>query len=448
MSVKPTIVVVALAVIGVAAVVLLRRGEQQAPAAAGQVLLAPGDFPVDAVTRITLKRADAPAMVFARGPAGWWQTEPFEHPMDSFSIRQLAALAGQVEAIKRIDDGGLDLVDLGLEPPRAVAAFDWPQGSLTLQLGRRAVAGRSYLRILGDPSVFVVKGELYERAVEMDPKEWRDRTIFPGVSIDADRLVIDDRTTRTVLERIRRQWTMVEPVRTRLDGIARDELFSALGRAESGGFILDEPEDLSTFGLDDPAGQIAVASTRTVERDGEPVREPREQRLLIGARMGVGSEDRFGIVAGRPVVLRVPEAVLRAFFRPAVGLVDPTGSGVSAPNVKALLVRGPEGQCRLERDLERWLAPEHGVEVPAEAVEGLLDQVTARRAPAVEIRPYPREAEVATITMYGFDARPLDTVRVARDPQTGLWVLENGDNVLRVFPAETRMPLTLAEFTN
>ena len=86
--------------------------------------------------------------------------------------------------------------------------------------------------------------------------------------------------------------------------------------------------------------------------------------------------------------------------------------------------------------------------MPAEAVEGLLDQVTARRAPAVEIRPYPREAEVATITMYGFDARPLDTVRVARDPQTGLWVLENGDNVLRVFPAETHMPLTLADFTN
>ena len=59
---------------------------------------------------------------------------------------------------------------------------------------------------------------------------------------------------------------------------------------------------------------------------------------------------------------------------------------------------------------------------------------------------YPRDSQVATITMYGFDARPLDTVRVARDPETGAWALDNGDDVLRIFPAETTIPLTPDDF--
>jgi hypothetical protein len=308
------------------------------------------------------------------------------------------------------------------------------------------VAGRSYLKIAGEPDVLVVRGELHDRAVQMDPKGWRDRTIFPGVSPEADQITIDDGTTRTVLRRERRQWTMSEPVRTRVDEHAGGELLSALGRAVSGGFILDEPQDLSGFGLDEPAGTVTVVSSRAVGGDGGPRREARTLRLLVGARMGVGSEDRFGMVEGRPVVVRLPEPVLVAFFRPVVTLIDPAASGVLAANVKSIVVRGPDGEVRLERDLERWVAPEDGVDVNVEIVERLLELLTQRRSDRIDVMTYPRDHQVATITMYGFDARPLDTVRVARDPDSGAWALDNGDDVLRIFPAETTIPLTPDDF--
>ena len=350
MSFKPTIVVVVLAVIGVAVVVLLRQGEPEASPMQREALLSAAQLPVDAVTRITLERRGDPKRVFVRGADGWTQTEPFAHPMDPFSIRQLAALAGQLEVVKRLAPGDLEGIDLGLQPPRAAVTYEWPHGTLGLHLGRRAVAGRSYLKIAGEPDVLVVRGELHERAVQMDPKGWRDQTIFPGVSPDADQIILDDGSTRTVLRRERRQWTMSEPVRTRVDDLALAELLSALGRAVSGGFILDEPQDLSRFGLDEPAGTVAVVSGRAVQGDGEPRRETRTLRLLVGARMGVGAEDRFGMVEGRPVVVRLPEAVLLAFFRPVVSLIDPTASGVLAANVKSLVVRGPDREVRLERD--------------------------------------------------------------------------------------------------
>jgi hypothetical protein len=55
---------------------------------------------------------------------------------------------------------------------------------------------------------------------------------------------------------------------------------------------------------------------------------------------------------------------------------------------------------------------------------------------SVAIAPYPRDQEVATITLVGYDSVPLDTVRIALD-ESGQWILENGDNVLRLHPTES-----------
>ena len=50
------------------------------------------------------------------------------------------------------------------------------------------------------------------------------------------------------------------------------------------------------------------------------------------------------------------------------------------------------------------------------------------------------------VILYGFDGRPIDTVRIALDPKGGNWALENGDDVLRVFDASFDLPLAPSEF--
>jgi hypothetical protein len=153
MSIKPTIVVVVLAVIGVAAVVVLRRGGPEGPSASVETLPALRSLPVDAIDGIVVERRGQPPLAFARGDEGWAQTEPFDHPMDPFSIRQLAAQAGQVEVVKGLAPGELAGIDLGLDPPRAVLRYRSPQEPLNLEFGRRAVAGRWYLRVADEPTV-------------------------------------------------------------------------------------------------------------------------------------------------------------------------------------------------------------------------------------------------------------------------------------------------------
>ena len=80
--------------------------------------------------------------------------------------------------------------------------------------------------------------------------------------------------------------------------------------------------------------------------------------------------------------------------------------------------------------------------MPAHYVNKFLDNLTSLPAIGIEIKPYPSDLQVAMVTFIGFDSYPMDTVRIAMDPDTRKWVLENGDNVLRIFPSSLELRLT------
>ena len=449
MTVKPTIVAVVLAIIGVVAAVALYRSE---PGMSGGLLVTlPGaaKIPVDAVNRIAVRRADEAEMLFVRSGDAWAQVEPLQFPMDAYSIRRLIIEATEVQVVRVLGPGEAATTDLGLAEPRAEVTWTWPDGSYTLQFGRRSVAGRSYLRPAGDQGVYVVTGDLYQRAVEMNPKEWRDRTIFAPLPADIAAIEIDEGDRRVVIEKRRKRWFMTEPVQTRVDAAAAEALEAAIGRARSAGFILDQPPDLSRFGLAEPSGTLTVRSQRQVVQGDRVLTVLDTARLLVGSRTGVGSEDRFGMVEGRAAVVRLPEAVVAAFFPKAVRLVDPTASGVQPADVKAIVIRHGDGELRLVRDLELWTAPDLGADADPVVVEAMLELLSTARAVDIEIVDMPLyEAAGRSITFYGFDGLPMETIRFAASPPSGRsgLALDNGDNVWRIFPESMRIPLTREYF--
>jgi hypothetical protein len=439
-------VIVSAALLSVAAALYVGGHPAQAPASTiePRMLLGAAQLPAEKVNRIILERRGEPALAFERSGQGWTQIQPVACPVNSYSIDQLTEQAGQLRVVEALStagpDAGVSAAALSLDPPEGRIAFFWPGASLTLELGRKGIGGRAYLRVAGGETIYVVNQDLHERALGADPKEWRDRAIFHDAGPEADRVEIVRLQERIVLQRDARRWMMLEPASTRTDATGLDDFFAAVERAQCSGFVLDEPVDLARFGLDKPAGSLTIIGPAGSAG-------AQQQRLLIGSIVGVTAEDRFGMLEGRPMVIRLSEAVLTKLFPAKEKLASSTVSGVDAADVSSLRISGPGGDFRLLRDLEKWSAPDHGdAPVPAKLVVELLGQLTTLRATKVAFAEYPRDRQVAFITLSGFDDRPRDTVRIARDAKTGNWAMDDGDNVLRIFPDSLKLRLTPGDF--
>ena len=75
----------------------------------------------------------------------------------------------------------------------------------------------------------------------------------------------------------------------------------------------------------------------------------------------------------------------------------------------------------------------------------LFTQLFRLQPQKIELKEFPDERQVATVILIGFDRRPIDAVRIARD-ELDNWILENGDDVLRFFPPSVILPLNAADF--
>lgn len=442
MSWRLTIVVWIVALAGLAAIWTWRdRGATgvNAAAAGPRPLLAPESLPIERVTRITVRRGTETPLVFERAGEGWVQVEPFDHPMDPFSVRQLMIAALSLETSRVLDEAALGeeevtLSSLSLAPPEATVEFTWPDGSRRVDLGRLGVAGRAFVRVDERGQVDVVGQALHERVLGMDPREWRQRRLLPDTGVNCTSIEIAAGAGRTVLEREQRRWRLVEPVRTRVNQAALEQYLQALASAQSSGFLVDEPDDLKPFGLDQPVGTLTVHCGA----EGEQT-----HRLLVGSPIAVGGIDRFAMVEGRPAVLRLSGDTLATLFPSTAAFVDPTPAGARAEDVKRIRVHGDAADFMLERDLDVWRSPDFDQrQASSRAVNQLLQQLTAARAGSIAVQPFPTELEVGFITLFNFELRPIATVRIAHEASSGLWALEAGDGVLRLFPETFSIALT------
>ncbi|MDG2424801.1 MAG: DUF4340 domain-containing protein [Phycisphaerales bacterium] len=396
-------------------------------------------FSIPEINRLELIQ-DESRWTFVREENGWWQTEPFRAPIADRHVLSLAERANDLRVIDRFASSQeLSDASLHLDPPKASLVFSWTGGDRQFDLGRRGVAGRGYLQIDEKPMILVVNQGLHEAVLDSDPATWREPRLFPGFDIESGRVSRFVGNQEMRLDRSTGTWRITEPIETRINMEAMEAYVIELARAKSANVILDEPESLSAFGLDTPIAAIEVV-------DGDDV----SRRLLIGDRVGGRTQDRYVMIEGIPSVLRLEAKTVVALLEDPINLIDSRASGISRAGVKAIVIRGSGEDIRLERDLDRWIAMSHdAVEVPRDRVEALMDLIFD--APAMEValvETYPQELEAGSITLIGYDQRPMDTVRVLREtPEDGLrWGLENGDLVVRIHPSAITVPLSATDW--
>jgi hypothetical protein len=449
MRIATTMLIAAAAAISLLAASWL-DGRGEGPTAGPQPLLSAEELPIERIDEIEIRRGDA-AWRLLREEGVWRQASPFPHPIDAAAARRMIVAAESLRssrtlaasALPRGGDG--EIVEVGLDPPLAEVAFRWSEGDrrqeLAIDLGRRSVAGRAWLRRRGEDAIHAASSELHDRLLADDPRNWRSRSLFEAdrPEPDAIRLLVGGSEVR--LERQGRSWRLLEPVATRLDRDSVQQWLDAIRRAESSGFFEDEPTELGRYGLAGDADEI-----RLERRVGDAIES---EAVRIGGAIGPGSSDRFAIVEGRPAVVLLGEGVRAALLRPVVSLIDASGSGVRPEDVRSVEIRTDAETFLLQRTLEGFVASRLGeggevvAEAPAirEVAESLLGSLCLARAPEIAVQAFPHEIGVGVAILRGFDGAPLDAVRIAREPESGRYALENGDSVLRIFPASLALPL-------
>jgi len=451
-SIRSTIILFIIAVISVAAALYTWQNDAFNHEAVETrfALFEANALPVDSVERITLTRRGGETMIFERNGAEWRQTGPIHHRMDPFSIRKFAADASRLEAVSRIEPGAQQSPEaLGFDPPLATLTFAWSGGGRArrIEFGRPGMGGRGYVRVDDDETVFVVDRALHDRAIEMDPKEWRSRELFEHASVDSVSIDFQSQNDSFRIERDRRRWQIVQPFNTRLDAVKAEEFLGRLEGAKLSAFILDSPEDLSQFGLDEPRMTFSITTPVRRVQDGATITENIEERILIGSAQGVQGSSVYAMHEGGDVVFALTQEALGEMIN-VVPLIDLTASGVNPADVFAIRMTSGEIDFTVERDPANpaeWISPDFsGQTVSAQVIEQLLEILTSIPATELAAMPFDFERMAGQFVLMGVDRRsPLlnGVVRVSKHPQSGAWLLDNGETtgeghtIFRVLPA-------------
>ncbi len=374
------------------------------------------------IETITLNRENE-EIVFERIDGIWWQTKPFVCRMDTNSMMNVIDRAQGVLQIGVVE-GDVTKETLGLGEHANSITLATKNETIEIALGRMTLGGRAYAAVSGGQPV-IVSQSLHRLALDTDHRYWRDIRLFPELAIDVER--IERRIDDDVLSLSRKsgKWMIQEPVSARVHDDALTEWIGRLASVKLGSFVADEPEDLALFSLLSPRASLAITDSTG-----------RTQTILIGGRVSAGSQNRYVKLEHTPMVFSMNWDALSQLFPTAEIIAAPTGSGVSPFDIKRIRITSKGGETTLRRELETWVDETRGDNVvELENVRALLSWILESRPVSVAIGPYPRTLQVATMTLEGYDRMPMDTVRIARQ-EDGSWILDNGENVLRLHPAD------------
>jgi hypothetical protein len=430
------------AVLLVAAAIIAWRGGTDTRATG---LAIPG-IDAGSIDRLAIASRGSTSTFTADGLA-WQQIEPYRCVADALAIRDTIDVLAALPAYQSFARDTVDPAALGLDRPVATIDLAGPGGSQRLELGRRAPAGRAWVQV-GD-RVISTSDALHALVVSSDPRRWRDPALFERLSPELDRIELKQGSATTVLERSGQRWSMRAPIQTRADAEAVGRLIDALSRVRAEAWVADLPAgdgaDLARFGLDAPAGSVAVTMTMRSMKDGEVEASTAEQAVEWGSVVERGTGLRVARRVGSPAIVSLDERALASMDPAPESLIDGRMLDVPSSSIKSIAIDGPAGRFTLERREGQWFMVDAArpAEAPARepAIASLLVALTEARAMAMNEGGAPESLARTSISVVGFDGAVLGSLTIVREGPAGRFGVECGDGLLRIYSERTLLPL-------
>ena len=425
------------------------------------------DIPVDQVSTIQLEKAGR-TLVFERVGDAWQQTTPYVQTANPVAIRHLLVAMAEARLLQTSPLSQLP-TRAGLNDNAPTIKVTWPSGSATLRVGKRHPAGLAWLanvqKNVGGPG----SSEMHQLLVDGDPVQLRSARLFDRSGSESNRVIVQansgTKRLEIALEKKDGRWSLIEPIEARADNIAVADFLEAVARLEHQGIVDDAPNDLALFGLSQPAATVAIRSLDVSKG------EVAEEVLEIGGDGAAGPGGRFGKRRDRPGVFQLEKRSLSTLFPPSAAFIDATMLGVDPAEIKSIALQNANGEptAQLARDVTQWQLTLATQPATAQAnntqpvtaedaisksentqpanmqrVRDLLQTLCAARATDLATETIPSNMIIAKMLVTLSSGATMSLI-VGKDSQ-GRWLVGDGGNLTRVYPATLAFPIEPALF--
>jgi hypothetical protein len=229
------------------------------------------------VSKIDLKKKDAPETVLERNNAGKWQlTAPKQFLADQETAGQLVTSASSVASDRVVEDKASDVSGYGLKSPSLEVDVTTKAGKTSkLKIGDDTPTNSgAYAMLEGDPRVFTVASYV-KSGLDKSVNDLRDKRLLTFDQDKLSRVELIAKKQDMEFGRDKDQWQIVKPKPLRADGLQVEELIRKLKDAKMDLTVSDEDAKKAASAF---ASGTPVATVKASDASGTQQLEVRKNK--------------------------------------------------------------------------------------------------------------------------------------------------------------------------
>ena len=229
------------------------------------------------VSKVDLKKKDAPETVLEKNNAGKWQlTAPKQFLADQEAAGQLVTAASTVASDRVVEDKASDVSAYGLKAPSLEVDITIKAGKTSkLKIGDDTPTNSgAYAMLEGDPRVFTVASYV-KSGLDKSVNDLRDKRLLTFDQDKLSRVELVAKKQDMEFGRDKDQWQIVKPKPLRADGLQVEELIRKLKDAKMDLTVSDEDAKKAASGF---ASGTPVATVKATDASGTQQLEVRKNK--------------------------------------------------------------------------------------------------------------------------------------------------------------------------
>jgi hypothetical protein len=229
------------------------------------------------VSKIDLKKKDAPETVLEKNNAGKWQlSAPKQFLADQETAGQLVTAASTVASDRVVEDKASDVSAYGLKTPSLEIDVTTKAGKTSkLKIGDDTPTNSgAYAMLEGDPRVFTVASYV-KSGLDKSVNDLRDKRLLTFDQDKLSRVELVAKKQDVEFGRDKDQWQIVKPKPLRADGLQVEELIRKLKDAKMDLTVSDEDAKKAASAF---ASGTPVATVKASDASGTQQIEVRKNK--------------------------------------------------------------------------------------------------------------------------------------------------------------------------